>query len=375
MIRGARDPFRDHDPFRLYVFVPAIMSAGLLFSIATLLRDAVAARGRSRAGHRARLDAAGTVAAVLGTPPSTRLGRSRSFYVLVGIAASLMAAYVIPGATLNYLRPNGYVGDIAWVLCLALGVGLTLSVIGAASLLSAADWPAVRPSLKWLATGGVDGAPGAARAGGPSAGLAAALLGAVGALTFVSVGVAVGRFRSFDEAVARDLRDLDLPWIVDLVGALGSTPVSLLLATAIGAVAVRCRTFAVAWVGTVLSTFAVDVALKRLVERPRPELFRSLEDSYPSGHLAQLVLLAVVAPVAIQVVSDRRLWSRLVGALLAVGAVIAAAERVHAGMHWPMDVVGGAALGLTAGLCLRWLVARRAWHQRCRRCPWSRSST
>ena len=57
MTAGRRDPFRDHDPFRLHVFVPVIMSAGLVFSVATLVRDALAWRGHKGALRRAEVTA------------------------------------------------------------------------------------------------------------------------------------------------------------------------------------------------------------------------------------------------------------------------------------------------------------------------------
>lgn len=373
MTRGARDPFRDHDPFLLYVFVPAIMSAGLLFSIATLLRDAIAARGRNRARRLAELDAAGTVAAVLGTGPDTPILRSRRFYALIGLSAIAMAGYVIPGAAFNYLRPNGYVADIAWLLCLALAIGLALVVIGVAGVLGAVEWPVIRPSIRWLAASGPAGAGNRSEGDDtlPSPRLGVAILVSVAGLTFVTVGVAVGRFRYFDRELAEWVRDRHLPWIVDVVAGMGSTPISLLLATAIGAVAVRCRTFAMAWIGTVAASFATDFVLKRLVERGRPPGFAAgLEDSFPSGHLVQLVLLAVAVPLAWRVVGGKRWTGAVLGAALLVGAALGGFERVHTQLHWPTDVLAGVALGLTAGLVLRWIVLHGTWHRRCHRCPW-----
>ena len=369
MTRAWRDPFRDHDPFRLYVFVPAIMSAGLLFSISTLVRDAVAARGRERARHRAELEAAATVAAILGSGPDPRFCRSRRFYALVGATALAMSAYLIPGATFNYLRDNGYVANIAWVLCLALAIGAVLAVVGVSGLVSAVTWPVVRPSVRWFATDGSERATPVGSSATPTTGLGAGILLAVAALTFLTLGVGVGRFGGFDPSMSDRIRGLDLPWIVDAAAGLGATPVALVLATAIGAVATRCRTFAIAWIATVSCTFAADLVVKRVVERPRP--IGALEDSFPSGHIAQLVLLAVVVPVALRVVIDRRWIGRVLSGALLVGAALGALQRVHVGMHWPTDVLAGAALGLAAALVLRWVVLHGSWHPRCVRCPWS----
>ena len=39
-------------------------------------------------------------------------------------------------------------------------------------------------------------------------------------------------------------------------------------------------------------------------------------------------------------------------------AVLVACNRIYIGAHWPLDVVGGAAIGLLAGT-ITWLIATR----------------
>lgn len=387
--RPAHDPFEGYDPFRLHVFVPAIMSAGLLFSLVTLLRDALARRGHRRVEQRVQLAAMGTAGIVLGPlAPAAPLRRSvlrpRAFYVVVAVLAVLGGSYLVPGAVLNYLRPRGYVSDIAWLLSLSLLVGGLLVATGFAAALVVLDWPTPRRQARWMlqvapAPSAHDAALEVGATSPParavsSPWLGAGVLAAVGALTFTAVGVAVGRFRGFDADVSESLLALDLPWIAHAVAALGSTPVSLLLATAIGAVAVRCRTFAVSWVMAVVATFAVDAALKAVVDRSRPPgtALTGLDDSFPSGHVAQLVLLAVAAPLALRVITSRR-WARLaVAVALAAGVVLGGIERVHTGFHWPTDVAGGAFLGFGMGLAMWWVVVHGDWHRRCPQCPWRR---
>jgi|GEM_PF-3028025 len=64
------------------------------------------------------------------------------------------------------------------------------------------------------------------------------------------------------------------------------------------------------------------------------------EFSFPSGHVAVLSALAFVAmrvrPAA--------------GAALFAGAVIVGVARVLAGVHWPIDIVGGIVVGLAAAV-------------------------
>jgi membrane-associated phospholipid phosphatase len=385
--RSAHDPFEGYDPFRLHVFVPAIMSAGLLFSLVTLLRDALARRGHRRTAHRVQLAAQSTAAIVLGPlgpPASEPRGdlRPRGFYTVVAAAAVLGASYLVPGAVLNYLRPGGYVSDIAWLLCLSLLVGGLLVATGFAAALVVVDWPTPRRQVRWmlqvapappvrLAGPDAEATSPAARSV-PSPWLGAGVLASVAALTFTAVGVAVGRFRWFDVDVAGSALALDLPWVAHAVAALGSTPVSLLLATAIGAVAVRCRTFALSWVTAVVATFAVDAALKAGVGRSRPPgtALSGLADSFPSGHVAQLVLIAVAAPLALRVFTSPAWVRRAIAIALAAGVAVAGVERVHTAFHWPTDVAGGAFLGAGMGLAMWWVVAHGDWHRRCSGCPW-----
>ena len=79
-----------------------------------------------------------------------------------------------------------------------------------------------------------------------------------------------------------------------------------------------------------------------------------LEYSFPSGHTAVLSALAFVAygirPAA--------------GAALLAGAVIVGIARVFAGVHWPVDIVGGTLIGLAAALAVHWIPQVAIRHKR-----------
>jgi undecaprenyl-diphosphatase len=100
--------------------------------------------------------------------------------------------------------------------------------------------------------------------------------------------------------------------------------------------------------------------LKRLADQPRPTAAISGLDvhgypkdpfgnAYPSAHTSVTVGLVTA------------LWPWLTGPQRAVGvavAVLVALNRLYIGAHWPVDVVGGAAIGLLSGTVC-WLVAAR----------------
>lgn len=72
-------------------------------------------------------------------------------------------------------------------------------------------------------------------------------------------------------------------------------------------------------------------------------------NAYPSAHTA--IVLALVSA----------LWPWLSWPQRAIGltlAVLVALNRLYIGAHWPIDVIGGAAIGLLAG-AIAWLIAYR----------------
>ena len=113
---------------------------------------------------------------------------------------------------------------------------------------------------------------------------------------------------------------------------------------------------------------------KRLAASPRPAAVLdpasfhiqgqvlSGHNAVPSGHTITIFLVATV--VALGYPPLRTRWLPLC-ALLAV-AVVVGASRIMVGAHWPSDALGGAALGILAGvggdaLARRWPHWERPW--------------
>jgi undecaprenyl-diphosphatase len=112
---------------------------------------------------------------------------------------------------------------------------------------------------------------------------------------------------------------------------------------------------------TVLAVLLADeitIAIKHLVGRPRP-FVRYAEPkvlvpiphdhSFPSGHAATSFAAATMLSFA---------FPNFAPALLVLAAAVAY-SRVYVGVHYPLDVIAGAALGTLVALALRALVGRR----------------
>lgn len=109
------------------------------------------------------------------------------------------------------------------------------------------------------------------------------------------------------------------------------------------------------WVAVMLVSSLVEGFAKPMIGRPRPE---SLRPGFPSAHAtaatAFFSMAAYLAAKVLKVAGARvAVWAVAVLAMLAV-----AVSRIVLHVHWPLDTLGGAALGLTCLASAAW------WNER-----------
>lgn len=175
--------------------------------------------------------------------------------------------------------------------------------------------------------------------------------GSLAALVALAVAVSNQTFLRGETAVLQAVNDIPttLGWPLRVVMQLGTLAVALVV-VAITAVATRRRGIgpAVATLIAVALAFRLDDVLKRLIARPRPPaVLQGLHVretiggfGFPSGHTTMAFALAASLHASVS-----RPWR---WALWTLAAVVGIA-RMHVGVHWPADVIGGAALGTAIG--------------------------
>ena len=111
--------------------------------------------------------------------------------------------------------------------------------------------------------------------------------------------------------------------------------------------------FCEATLAVILSRGILTEIIRYFYHEPRPfsfyglaPLFNETSWSFPSGHATWFFALAMVVWFA------NRKW----GWWYFLLALLMGVARVYAGVHWPIDIVGGAAIGIASALFIRWLL-------------------
>ena len=160
------------------------------------------------------------------------------------------------------------------------------------------------------------------------------------------------RFSQFDAYWSQRLRKLEKPGFVRRVAVVFAHSgdswfwlSGLILSWLIGSPEIK--QWALRMILVVLALAFSVMVIKFSIRRPRPEgefgeiYRRSDPHSFPSGHAARSMLLAVLA------IGWGPAW---LAAILVPWAPLVSLARVVLGLHFPTDVLAGGLLGLIAGL-------------------------
>ncbi|HEU0213611.1 MAG TPA: alkaline phosphatase D family protein [Jiangellaceae bacterium] len=133
----------------------------------------------------------------------------------------------------------------------------------------------------------------------------------------------------------------------------------------------RCRTFLVVAAGALAAGVLSGWLMTLVVGRDRPvESPVPGSDSYPSVSVLLLTVLAGLVPMALESLTRSVVVRHVATAALGLLAVGTALAQAHAGLHWPLDVVGAALVGAGVVVCARVLLEEPSRHPWCRTCLW-----
>jgi undecaprenyl-diphosphatase len=105
----------------------------------------------------------------------------------------------------------------------------------------------------------------------------------------------------------------------------------------------------------------INVALKHLFQRPRPEVVPHLREvmtmSFPSGHALTSAVVYLTLGALCMRIAERRVTKFYCMAMAMLVTGLVGASRVYLGVHYPTDVIAGWLIGFSWAL-LCWIVER-----------------
>ena len=188
-----------------------------------------------------------------------------------------------------------------------------------------------------------------------------------------------GDTTAVDTAILTALRNADDPslpigpaWlqgvVLDLTALGGPTVLWLVVLSVVGFLLLQGRYHtAVVVMVTAASGDVLNVILKNLFLRPRPEVVPYLRDvsgttSFPSGHAMESAIIYLTLGAMLMQLAERRLTKIYCIGLAVFLTLLVGVSRVYLGVHYPTDVVAGWMFGFFwASLC--WIIAKRFEHE------------
>lgn len=158
--------------------------------------------------------------------------------------------------------------------------------------------------------------------------------------------VALGATAGVDDAVHDGAVAMRTVWLTPIARGLSDlmTPVPLVAIGIVLLARARTRRFGGAWALNVCGVALLNVTLKALMQRPRPDVAARLAEvagfSFPSGHAATaMAAFGLLAWFIWR--TARRGEGRVVAAACVVLAILVGASRVYLGVHYLSDVLAG----------------------------------
>ncbi len=202
------------------------------------------------------------------------------------------------------------------------------------------------------------------------------LVGAGAVWAFVSIGgeVMEGEMDAFDRRILLALRNPANPSdpigprsfeesMRDMTALGGVTFLTLLTITATLVLVLHGRwRRALIFSGTVICADISSEILKRVYDRPRPDLVPHgsyvYSQSFPSGHSTMAAATYLTLATIVASLEPRRATKVLAYVLALAVMVLVGFSRVYLGVHWPTDVLAGWCLG-TGWAMVAWVLINR----------------
>ena len=184
----------------------------------------------------------------------------------------------------------------------------------------------------------------------------------LGLLATVALFVLASAFPKFpgDERALVGFQGLQAGWLDNAavaVSSLGMFYVFLpIVAVVVAILVLKDRRADAFLVGLSLVPMMLNVGLKALVDRPRPD-FQIVGPhasglSFPSGHSVFAFIAGGVIIYLVEQFVQPLALRRWIQGLVSVLVVAIGASRVYMGVHWPSDVIGGYLFGALALLVM-----------------------
>jgi membrane-associated phospholipid phosphatase len=171
----------------------------------------------------------------------------------------------------------------------------------------------------------------------------------------------------YDRLDAGRHHDDRLPgWLGELFDPELIIPLALLISLAM----YRCRPLAIAFPLAIVLSGLLHVGLAHLVPRERPELGERAGqfDSFPGGHVNELVLLLGLLPLALAVLTKSPRAGAIARVVATALLVVLLANALLVGDHWPSDNLAGICIAGALVIAVHGIAAARPLHTRCRDC-------